>query len=44
MATEVRARFGLEAAQVLLGHTRADVTQTYAERPGALPASLARVG
>ena len=31
-ATEVRARFGLEAAQVVLGHARADVTQTYAER------------
>jgi integrase len=32
MATEVRKAFGLEAAQVLLGHSRADVTQTYAER------------
>jgi integrase len=32
VGTEVRAKFGLEAAQVLLGHTRADVTQTYAER------------
>ena len=31
-ATEFRAKFGLEAAQVLLGHSRADVTQTYAER------------
>ena len=31
-ATEVRKRFGLEAAQVLLGHARADVTQVYAER------------
>ncbi|QDU23618.1 tyrosine-type recombinase/integrase [Urbifossiella limnaea] len=30
-ATEVRSRFGLEAAQVLLGHKRADVTQVYAE-------------
>ncbi|HJZ93580.1 MAG TPA: site-specific integrase [Gemmataceae bacterium] len=29
--TEVRKEFGLEAAQVLLGHTRADVTQVYAE-------------
>ena len=31
-ATAVRARFGLEAAQVVLGHSRADVTQVYAER------------
>ena len=31
-ATEVRRRFGLEAAQVALGHERADTTQIYAER------------
>ncbi len=31
-ATEIRQRFGLEAAQVTLGHSRADVTQIYAER------------
>lgn len=31
-ATEIRARFGLEAAQVVLGHASADVTQVYAER------------
>jgi integrase len=31
-ATKVRAEFGLEASQVLLGHARADVTQIYAER------------
>lgn len=31
-ATEVRARHGLEAAQVLLGHKKANVTQVYAER------------
>ncbi len=30
--TEVRKRFGLEAAQVILGHAAADVTQIYAER------------
>ena len=30
-ATAVRRRFGLEAAQVVLGHARADVTQVYAE-------------
>ncbi|MDA0659356.1 MAG: site-specific integrase [Planctomycetota bacterium] len=32
MATEVRRQFGLEAAQVALGHSRADVTQIYAEK------------
>jgi integrase len=31
-ATIIRAEFGLEAAQVVLGHSRADVTQVYAER------------
>jgi integrase len=31
-ATLVRSRFGLEAAQVVLGHSKADVTQLYAER------------
>jgi integrase len=30
--TEVRKLYGLEAAQVALGHERADVTQVYAER------------
>jgi integrase len=30
--TEIRRRFGLEAAQVALGHSKADVTQVYAER------------
>lgn len=35
-ATEVRKQHGLEAAQVLLGHSRADVTQVYAERNEAL--------
>jgi integrase len=30
--TEVRRHYGLEAAQVILGHQRADVTQVYAER------------
>lgn len=29
--TRVRRQFGLEAAQVVLGHARADVTQVYAE-------------
>jgi integrase len=31
-ATEIRRHYGLEAAQVVLGHQRADVTQVYAER------------
>ena len=31
-ATEIRERYGLEAAQACLGHARADVTQIYAER------------
>jgi integrase len=40
--TEVRRRFGLEAAQVALGHSRADVTQVYAERDLALAERVAR--
>jgi integrase len=31
-ATEIRRHFGLEAAQVILGHSQANVTQVYAER------------
>lgn len=31
-ATRIRKQYGLEAAQVILGHSRADVTQVYAER------------
>lgn len=31
-ATEIRERYGLEQAQVCLGHSRADTTQIYAER------------
>jgi integrase len=40
-ATAVRKAHGLEAAQVLLGHARADVTQIYAERNEELAASVA---
>lgn len=34
-ATATRARFGLEAAQVILGHDTADVTHVYADRDRA---------
>lgn len=40
--TEIRRRFGLEAAQVALGHAMADTTQVYAERDYALAARVAR--
>lgn len=40
-ATQVRQEHGLEAAQVILGHARADVTQIYAERNEALAAAIA---
>ena len=41
-ATEIRKRFGLEAAQTVLGHSKADVTQVYAERDYALAANVIR--
>lgn len=41
-ATEIRQKFGLEAAQVALGHSRADVTQLYAEKNQELAALVAR--
>jgi integrase len=40
--TEVRRAFGLEAAQVMLGHAKADVTQVYAERDIAKGIEVAR--
>ncbi len=40
-ATEVRKEHGLEAAQVLLGHSKADVTQIYAEKNEALAVAIA---
>jgi integrase len=40
-ATAVRREHGLEAAQVLLGHASADVTQVYAERDAALATRVA---
>ena len=42
-ATEIRKKFGLEAAQVLLGHSRADVTQIYAERDISKGVEVARL-
>jgi site-specific recombinase XerC len=41
-ATRVRKEHGLEAAQVLLGHSRADVTQVYAERNEELASAIAQ--
>ena len=41
-ATDVRRQFGLEAAQVMLGHSKADVTQVYAERDMAKGCEVAR--
>jgi integrase len=41
-ATDFRSRFGLEAAQVLLGHSKADTTQVYAERDLNKAADVAR--
>jgi integrase len=41
-ATEVRRRYGLEAAQVALGHSQAQITEVYAERDLALAAKVAR--
>lgn len=41
-ATEVRKRYGLEAAQVILGHAAASVTQIYAERDAEKAREVAR--
>jgi len=44
-ATELRKEFGLEAAQILLGHSKADVTQVYAERDDNRAAAVvAKIG
>jgi integrase len=40
-ATMIRKEFGLEAAQVMLGHSRADVTQIYAEANRDVATSIA---
>ncbi|MFN0018402.1 MAG: tyrosine-type recombinase/integrase [Pirellulaceae bacterium] len=41
-ATEVRKAFGLEAAQVSLGHAHANVTEVYAEKNLELAVEIAR--
>jgi integrase len=41
-ATKVRKMFGIEAAQVTLGHSEANVTQIYAERDYSLAARVAK--
>jgi integrase len=41
-ATEIRKLFGVEAAQVVLGHAEADVTQIYAQRDYDLAARVAK--
>jgi integrase len=44
-ATNIREQYGLEAAQAVLGHSNADVTQIYAERDIAKAAKImAEVG
>ena len=44
-ATRIRRMYSLEAAQVVLGHARADVTQVYAERDSAkAQAIMAEIG
>jgi integrase len=40
-ATEIRHQFGLEATQVVLGHSKADTTQLYAEKNESLAAKIA---
>jgi integrase len=39
-ATEIRKHYGIEGAQVTLGHANADVTQVYAERDMTLAAKI----
>jgi integrase len=40
-ATEIRKRFGVEGAQVTLGHARIDVTQRYAQQSEQLADRIA---
>ncbi len=41
-ATDIRSKYGLEAAQTVLGHSQADTTQIYAERDIAKAADIMR--
>jgi integrase len=41
-ATEVRAKFGLEASRVTLGHSKSDTTEDYAQRDLELAARVVR--
>jgi hypothetical protein len=41
-ATEIRKRFGLEAAQTVLGHAQASINEDYAERDLTLAVRVAR--
>ena len=41
-ATEVRAKFGLEAAQIILGHSNARVSEVYAEKNLTAGAEVAK--
>ena len=41
-ATEIRRDYGLDAAQVALGHARADVTEIYAEKNLEMAVRIAR--
>jgi integrase len=41
-ATEIRKQFGLEAAQCILGHTAANITEVYAERDHEKAREVAR--
>jgi integrase len=43
MASQVRAEYGLEASQCILGHSHADVTHVYAERDMRQAATVARL-
>ena len=40
-ASDVRRAHGLEAAQVLLGHAKANITEVYAQRDLTLAAAVA---
>lgn len=43
VGTDIRKRFGLEAAQVILGHAAANVTQIYAQRDEARAIEVAKL-